>query len=125
MDVNQRNPELEKKLAEMQYDTVNVRWMFGPYLKDLAGKETPPTFLDLVSVDECFEGGAILAGQQASALALSAGTDLLPVISTYRLDDPPTVVGRATESANADAGDSARPLHCLCPRWAACSGRVL
>ncbi len=55
--------------------------------------------VDLVSADECFEGGAILAGQQASALALSAGTDLLPVISTYRLDDPPTVVGRATESA--------------------------
>ena len=55
--------------------------------------------VDLISADDCFEGGAILAGQQASALALSAGTDLLPVISTYRLDDPPAVVGRATESA--------------------------
>ncbi|MDG2380536.1 MAG: type III pantothenate kinase [Pirellulaceae bacterium] len=55
--------------------------------------------VDLISAAGCFLGGAILAGQQASALALSSGTDLLPVISTYRMDDPPEVVGAATDSA--------------------------
>ena len=55
--------------------------------------------VDLVSAEGCFVGGAILAGQQASALALSAGTDLLPVISTYRMDEPPEVVGDNTDSA--------------------------
>jgi type III pantothenate kinase len=55
--------------------------------------------VDAISAGGSFLGGAILAGQQASALALSAGTDLLPLISTIRLDRPPPAVGDSTENA--------------------------
>ena len=55
--------------------------------------------VDAISPAGRFLGGAILAGQQASALALSAGTDLLPLISTIRLDQPPPAIGDSTENA--------------------------
>lgn len=55
--------------------------------------------VDAISSAGAFLGGAILAGQQASALALSAGTDLLPLISTMRLDQPPGAIGDSTENA--------------------------
>lgn len=55
--------------------------------------------VDAISSAGSFLGGAILAGQQASVLALSAGTDLLPLISTSRLDEPPSAIGNSTESA--------------------------
>ncbi len=55
--------------------------------------------VDAISSAGQFLGGAILAGQQASALALSAGTDLLPLISTIRLDQPPPAIGDSTDNA--------------------------
>lgn len=55
--------------------------------------------VDLLSAAGEFQGGAILPGWQASALALSAGTDLLPLISTARMAESPPVVGRSTEEA--------------------------
>ncbi len=46
-----------------------------------------------------FLGGAILPGLQMSAQALSAGTDLLPLLSTTQWHRPPAVVGTSTEAA--------------------------
>ena len=56
--------------------------------------------VDAVSPDGSFLGGAIMAGQQASGDgAFRLGTDLLPRISTMRLEEPPAVIGDSTEKA--------------------------
>lgn len=55
--------------------------------------------VDLVSADGVFQGGAILPGIAMSARALHTFTDLLPLIDTADLDEPPPPVGKATVAA--------------------------
>lgn len=55
--------------------------------------------VDVVSGRGTFLGGSILPGLMMSATALSASTDLLPLVPASYRDDPPQVIGRSTEAA--------------------------
>jgi type III pantothenate kinase len=55
--------------------------------------------VDLVSTDGAFLGGAILPGIQMAARALHHFTDLLPLVNTSELTEPPPALGVSTESA--------------------------
>jgi len=55
--------------------------------------------VDLVSADGAFYGGAILPGIAMSARALNEFTDLLPLVETSDLTQPPAPLGTSTESA--------------------------
>jgi type III pantothenate kinase len=52
--------------------------------------------VDLVSADGAFRGGAILPGLQMAARALHDYTDLLPLLDTSELIEPPPALGTAT-----------------------------
>jgi type III pantothenate kinase len=52
--------------------------------------------VDLVSADGAFLGGAILPGLQMAARALHDYTDLLPLVDTSELSEPPPALGTAT-----------------------------
>ena len=55
--------------------------------------------VDLVSADGAFLGGSILPGLAMSARAMHEFTDLLPLIETTDLHDPPPALGTCTEEA--------------------------
>jgi type III pantothenate kinase len=55
--------------------------------------------VDLVSADGAFLGGAILPGLAMSARAMHEFTDLLPLIETADLYEPPLALGTCTEEA--------------------------
>jgi type III pantothenate kinase len=55
--------------------------------------------VNLITSDGVFRGGVILPGFRLTTKALAEGTDLLPLITSDWNADPPTVVGRTTESA--------------------------
>jgi len=55
--------------------------------------------VDLLSPDGVFLGGTILPGLAMSARALHEFTDLLPLIETADLHEPPPVLGTCTEEA--------------------------
>jgi len=52
--------------------------------------------VDLVSADGAFLGGAILPGIQMAARAMHEFTDLLPLVDTSELSEPPPALGTAT-----------------------------
>ena len=52
--------------------------------------------VDLVSPDGAFRGGAILPGLQMAARAMHEFTDLLPLVDTSELSEPPPALGTAT-----------------------------
>jgi type III pantothenate kinase len=55
--------------------------------------------VDLVSAEGAFLGGSILPGLAMSARALHEFTDLLPLVETADLQEPPPVLGEGTEEA--------------------------
>jgi type III pantothenate kinase len=52
--------------------------------------------VDLVAADGAFLGGAILPGIQMAARAMHEFTDLLPLVDTSELSEPPPALGTAT-----------------------------
>ncbi len=55
--------------------------------------------VDLVSGDGAFLGGAILPGIEMAARAMHHFTDLLPLVKTSELAEPPSALGTSTVSA--------------------------
>ncbi len=55
--------------------------------------------VDLVSAEGVFQGGAILPGIAMSARAMHEFTDLLPLIETSDLAEPPAALGTSTVAA--------------------------
>jgi len=55
--------------------------------------------VDLVSTDGEFCGGAIMPGIATSARAMHEFTDLLPLVEMWKLSEPPSPLGTATDEA--------------------------
>lgn len=57
--------------------------------------------IDLLDGEGVFQGGAILAGQRATTIALSSIAERLPTIDDFEFEKPPEAVGKSTEEALA------------------------
>ncbi len=55
--------------------------------------------IDLVTRDQCFRGGVIMAGPQTNLRALSSMTSALPDLSGESIQRPRSMVGRSTRDA--------------------------